>query len=433
MMDILFNADASAAEEEMLVFDRDYSQRKSFIGGTHRMRSPAETLRLYEPLMPRLGITRLANVTGLDCVGLPVYIAIRPNSRSLSVSQGKGSTADAARASALMETIELWHAERASLPLRYASYADLARDVAVVDIDKLSRRPGSQLRADTPLFWAAGYDIIQRRDTYVPFEMVNLNLVGNAYDLATFEMSSNGLASGNHLLEAILHALCEVVERDSVTLSWLGNRETLNRRKVHIDSIDDENCRGLIGLLRNAGIDVSLWDVTGDNGLPTFMAAIAEESGRPHWRTLGAFWGYGCHLSAAVAVARAVTEAAQARLTIIAGSRDDVFHGHFVRQTNLEALKSLRVGLLDTPPQRDFDGRDLSTDTFDGDLAVATGALERIGIRNVVVIDLTKPDIGVPVVKVIVPGLEAYVWDERFQPGERARSKMERGDEAVLQ
>jgi ribosomal protein S12 methylthiotransferase accessory factor len=411
----------------MFLFDTEWRRSKGFTAGTHRIRPPSETLREYVPLMKPLGITRLANVTGLDCVGLPVYVAIRPNSRSLSVSQGKGADPDAAKASALMETIELWHAERAQPPLRFASAEDLEAEDAAVELDDLPRRPGSEVRRERPMTWALGYDIIRRRPTYVPFEMVSLNLVGDSYEQAVFDMSSNGLASGNHVLEAVTHALCEVVERDSVTLAWMLDREALEKRKVVADSVEDEGCRALFRLLAVAGIEVSIWDATSDTGIPTFMAAIAEERGRVAWRTLGAFWGYGCHLAPEVALSRAVTEAAQARLTIIAGSRDDVFHAHFARQTNIEALKNLRERLLDKPGALHFASRSLATDSFDGDVDVVCQALQRVGIDSVIVVDLTRPEVGVPVVKVIVPGLEPYIWDERFRPGKRAQRRRQEG------
>ncbi len=99
----------------------DLQQRtpKRWREGTHRTRAPQQTLDAFRPLLARLGITRLANVTGLDRIGLPVCVAVRPNSRALATSQGKGETLPAAMASAMMESIETWHAERVAAPLRW--------------------------------------------------------------------------------------------------------------------------------------------------------------------------------------------------------------------------------------------------------------------------------------------------------------------------
>ena len=94
---------------------------KAYLDGTHRSIDPAETVRRIKPFMADFGITRVANVTGLDWVGIPVVTVSRPNSRSLSVSQGKGLTLDAAIASGIMEAIELHYAERLALPTQFAS------------------------------------------------------------------------------------------------------------------------------------------------------------------------------------------------------------------------------------------------------------------------------------------------------------------------
>jgi ribosomal protein S12 methylthiotransferase accessory factor len=102
----------------MRIFGREHSQPKRFMDGTHRARSPAETFADFGRHLQAMGITRLANVTGLDVIGIPVYMAVRPNSRSITVSQGKGLDREAARVSALMESAEAWHAETVNLPWR---------------------------------------------------------------------------------------------------------------------------------------------------------------------------------------------------------------------------------------------------------------------------------------------------------------------------
>ena len=102
---------------------------KAFRHGTHRTNSPDETLARYGPLARQMGITRLGNVTGLDRIGIPVAIAVRPNSRSLAVSQGKGLALSHAMASALMEAIELFHGENLTARTRVASFQELSAEV----------------------------------------------------------------------------------------------------------------------------------------------------------------------------------------------------------------------------------------------------------------------------------------------------------------
>src|SRR5262245_40073595 len=98
---------------------------KHWFAGTHRHVPPAETVQRVQRVLPVLGITRVADVTGLDTIGIPVVMVVRPNARSLSVAQGKGSTLEAARASGLMEAIETWHAEQIDLPIKMATHNEL--------------------------------------------------------------------------------------------------------------------------------------------------------------------------------------------------------------------------------------------------------------------------------------------------------------------
>ncbi len=95
--------------------------------GPHRSQTPEATLALTRPLLPRLGITRVGVLTGLDVVGIPVAAAYRPNSRSIAVHQGKGRTPAAAKVSAVMEAAECWHAETADLPLRLGGFDEIRR------------------------------------------------------------------------------------------------------------------------------------------------------------------------------------------------------------------------------------------------------------------------------------------------------------------
>lgn len=105
--------------------DIENPARKTFRKGTHRVISPEETFYSFSRFMAAMGITRIANVTGLDSIGIPVVMVCRPNSRSLSVSQGKGLDLPLAKVSGLMETVEQYHAERIHLPLKFGSYEGL--------------------------------------------------------------------------------------------------------------------------------------------------------------------------------------------------------------------------------------------------------------------------------------------------------------------
>src|SRR4051812_49128356 len=157
----------------------------------------------------------MANVTGLDSVGIPVVMVSRPNSRSVTVSQGKGIDLASARVSGLMESAELYHAETITTPLRLATYEELRYKHDVVDVNELARTVESRFHPNLRLLWCEGRDLLSEDNILVPYEMVHTNFTTPFPDgHGSFIASSNGLASGNDAMEAVSHGICEVVERD---------------------------------------------------------------------------------------------------------------------------------------------------------------------------------------------------------------------------
>ena len=175
------------------LFDRPVP--KEFRRGTHRAVPPAETLARVRPLMARMGITRLGNITGLDRIGIPVAVAVRPNSRSVSVSQGKGLDREQAMASALMEACEGFHAEQIGAT-RARAIANSPRDETVVDPAALCAADGRSIPAAT-IGWSRGWDLLRREACWVPAEIVHTDYTRDPDGF--FLAGSNGLASGNHL------------------------------------------------------------------------------------------------------------------------------------------------------------------------------------------------------------------------------------------
>src|SRR5262245_59465733 len=110
---------------------------KSFRHGTHRTVVPTETIARLRPLLGTFGITRVANLTMLDRIGIPVVMVCRPNSRSSAVFHGKGLDSVAAKASGLMEAVETWHAENIHLPLQYCSFREIPSSLQMARIREL--------------------------------------------------------------------------------------------------------------------------------------------------------------------------------------------------------------------------------------------------------------------------------------------------------
>ncbi|MCI0685909.1 MAG: YcaO-like family protein [Sporichthyaceae bacterium] len=319
---------------------------KLFWTGTHRVRHPADTLAAIRPLLADYGITRLADVTGLDDIGVPVVMAVRPLALTLSVSQGKGATLDAARVSGAMEAIEMWHGEHAvptaAIPDVPATGLDLPYPVTA-----LEQHEGSLLTGHTRLDWIPARSVIDGTATWVPRQAVRIGRdVRAQWRIYMLTASSNGLASGNTRAEALIHGLYEVVERD-VTSSLTS---TTHRDHIDPHTVDDPHCAELVDRIHAAGAWLELVHLPNRFRVPCMVAYLWRED---HGAAMVS--GSGAHSDPAVALSRAITEAVQSRLTHIAGSRDDinpvVYHdGHYTRPRTTAALvgwRQIRAGYRD--------------------------------------------------------------------------------------
>ena len=391
---------------------------KGWRRGTHRATSPEDTLTRLAPLRSVCGITRLADVTGLDRIGLPVIQSVRPNARSTAVSMGKGIDAAAARASALMEAIETWHAERIDRPLRLARWHELhAAAAPTVDVARLPRSSSVTFDPDRSMLWIEGRDLGRDCASWVPFELVHADDTLDLPGSGSFPAGTNGLAGGNHLQEARAHALCEVIERDAVALWFHSTAPMRAARLVDLATIDHPDARDVLARLVAAGLDVWVWDVTSDLGVPAFLAAIIDRRDPTGHSGLGA----GCHLSREVALLRALLEAAQVRLTYIAGARDDIPLRDYAAIAVHERTRQLRALAGDAAGGRDFATlSSLATEDLAQDVAVLLRRLAAADLTQVVEVELTRAELGIPVVRILVPGLEGPHDHPDYLPGARA-------------
>lgn len=386
---------------------------KAYRDGTDRAVSPADTLDRVSPAMAAAGITRVANVTGMDRIGIPVWCAVRPASRNLAVSQGKGVTGDAAKVSAIMESLELWHAETHHLPLRYATYRALAAGgEPVLDPLTLVRCPCSEYAPDRPMRWVRGWDLIGREPVWVPYEAVHCDWrVPIAPGDHAVQNGSNGLASGNSLPEAAVHALCELIERDAVVAAQDAGDLFAAGRMIRPESIADPFCLALLDRFRRAGIDVLTWDLTSAFGVPAFNC-LAVETDTPWYHPLPQTQGSGCHPRRAIALSRALTEAAQARATVIVGSRDDIGRDRQSWYFDPEQRRAVGDAVGGRPERAYGEVPDIDHPTVNEDLEWLVARLVAAGIGRAALVDLTVEGLGVPVVKAVVPGLRWRPWEE---------------------
>ncbi|HXU31232.1 MAG TPA: YcaO-like family protein [Thermoanaerobaculia bacterium] len=396
---------------------------KAFRRGTHRTLDPQATVERIQGLAPIFGITRVANVTGLDVIGLPVVMVCRPNSRSLAVSQGKGLDLAAARASGLMEAIELWHAERIDRPLRLATHNQLRFSHRIANLAGLPRCSAGRFHDELKTLWIEGVALATGDPVLLPYELVHMDTTRPMPPgSGCFAFSSNGLASGNHPLEAIGHGLCEVIERDANTLFELRGETAEAAARVNLDTIDDPLCREVLDLYARAGVAVAVWDITSDLGVPAFRALVLDAEADP-FQVRGAGGGMGCHPSRGVALLRALTEAAQSRLTTIAGARDDMPLRKYETWRDADALERLRQSVVSATPSRDYRAApDFAAETFEEDLSALLSRLAAAGFPEVIAVDLTYQGIDLPVVRIVVPGLETSRDIPGWVPGARARA-----------
>ncbi len=399
---------------------------KRYRAGTHRAVSPAETLKWAGRFFDAAGITRVADITGLDVIGIPVVTVCRPNSRSVVVSLGKGLDAAAAKASGVMESIEAFMAERIDQPLLLGSFNDLRSGHSLVDVDRLPRTTESLYHPDLPILWIEGRELFTGMRTWVPYEMVH-----TAYTLPVpsgtgcFVATSNGLASGNHLLEAISHAICETVERDAATLHEVRAPQERAGRRVDPRTVDDPGCGEALERLDRAGMSVGIWEITTDIGIPVFRSLIAEGHRGPALM-MGSAEGMGCHPDKGVALLRALTEAAQDRLAVISGARDEPGARDYYSPEREPDPREGQAADLAGGPARDFTAAPtFGSDSSDADVEWELGRLRSAGVSEVVAVDLTRAEFAIPVVRVIVPGLEGPVMTVRScRLGQRAMDLM---------
>ena len=205
---------------------------------------------------------------------------------------------------------------------------------------------------------------------------MNMNWSRSHPDDGLLFVTSSGLASGNHPSEALCHAMFEVIERDC---EWRWERmspSAQRSRELDPDTVDSPVLRGLLDQFAGAEVSVRMWDMTSEVGIPAFGCSI-DEAG-PLGRT-GPYDGFGCHLSAEIALSRAMTEAAQSRLTFIAGSRDDLYPSCYESITTSDASPRRA-----RPPTRRFQERQSPPlgATFEDDLQTTLRLLAAAGFER---------------------------------------------------
>ncbi|PDT02048.1 hypothetical protein CO666_22195 [Rhizobium chutanense] len=392
--------------------------------------SPGETLSRVEPFLARFGITRVARHTGLDDIGIPVWCAYAPNSRSIVIAQGKGLTDLDAKISTVMEALERAVAGEPSVKRVHDSSSGLQTMGYAVDrLSCLTAVHKLDLGPDEETEWVAGVNILSGDEIHIPFEAVLLDRTRDA----RYWMSSDGLASGNSVEEAIFHGVLERIERDAHVLWQVGRQADLYTGCVDPRGFEDSALTGLIDKIERSGLALRLFDITSDIGIPCFTAMLGpgeavpsarELHGEKDIRLVEVTGGSGAHPVPVRAAIRAVTEAVQSRLTYISGARDDISPATFLR--SLPPLMRRAFDAVAAPPAADL-CRGGAAAYRHQDLAQllqhVLDALRDKGIASVIAVRLSEDTLPFSVVKVIIPELENPEGERARRFGARALAK----------
>jgi ribosomal protein S12 methylthiotransferase accessory factor YcaO len=438
-----------------------------------KVKSIEDTLDIIDPICRRIGVTRVCDITDLDRLRIPNYSAVLPGTEdTIWVYGGKGPTKTHAIVSALMESIERYcslsetsfkSSIRGTHSQLSKSYSKVLHPDEVVEPVEISYNDKKSI-----IDYIPGFDLINNEDVLVPARLVFSRFFAKPPSVNAFPYShTNGLASGNVIEEAICQALCEVIERDAVSIADLcassipysilqrliGSLSKIESDKfqktetseifvddssifcdVNISEIAEDfvPIKFLTERFIRAGIPLLIKNITQrDIGIPTFVASSVE------WVTsdYGYFAiGYGTHLDAKTALIRAITELSQTRAVNIQGARDDLNRIQYKENDKIYKRKwqFMNSGLSysNKGNKKTIMFSEIKSYIFNDileDIKFILNRLKRAGLRRAIIVNLTQPNVGVPVVRAIVPGLETFevarlFTNDQLCIGNRART-----------
>jgi ribosomal protein S12 methylthiotransferase accessory factor len=414
------------------------SRKKWTVNGTSRIRPAQETLKKVIPLSKKIGVTRLADITDMDVLKIPNYSAVLPGTEDyIWVYSGKGPTKEHAMASALMESIERYSSLPSGGPRNFvrASFAELAKTRQVLHPDSIVEPTRFDYRDDMLMDFLPGFDLFSRQEIMVPASIALFRYSPPPPSVNPFAYShTNGLASGNVLEEAICHALCEIIERDAMSMAELRASAIpfhILRSVVHslnssgiavrpipaavfsddpavfpdvdISDVDFEPVKNLVAKFARAGIPLIVKDITSDIGIPTFNASSIEWISHDYGYLAE---GHGTHPDARIALLRAITEVAQTRAANIQGARDDLRKIRY-GENNTDDKRAWQF-MQSTRKIRFSDVKTYFYEDILDDINFILSRLKNVGLTQAIIVNLTNPDLAIPVVRAIVPGLETF-------------------------
>jgi YcaO-like protein with predicted kinase domain len=408
-----------------------------FFAGTKRMVSssarsmrsvaPETTLLYAKQLAATAGISEVRDITDLDILGVPVYASVRPQARGEAFTFGKGLRRVDAEVGAYMEALEFFFAEPGigRVSTRWGSARDVAgqerADDAILDFVPLVQR---EVDLDGSLLLASAQDMESGDGCALPAELIYYPAPDVGQSL--FGSSTNGLASGNSLLEASIQALLELIERDIWSFEFVRCASKL----VEAASLPDD-VREIVERAERNGLHLKVRTIPNDYGMP-FFAAFVFDLNNPSRKTFNGGWA--CDLDRDRALLRAVTEAAQSRVAFIHGGRKvptlptsrAADFASDAQQREAQLVRQHMLGVSD-PRQQTLltDIPDLAVaGTLQQKLDAVIERLRRVLQEPIYRVVFTPPESPLQVVRVVVPLLE-NLKETRVRVGRRLKATID--------
>jgi len=380
--------------------------------------APETTLLYARQLAATAGISEVTDITDFDVLGVPVFISVRPQARGEAFTFGKGLRPIDAEVGAYMEAIEFYFAEPGvgGISTRWGTAREVAGhergDEAILDFVPLAQ---CEVDLDDPLLLASVRNLESDDECVVPAELIYYPAPDVGQSL--FGSSTNGLASGNTLVEATIQALLELIERDIWSFEFLRRSSKLVEPKSLPDGV-----REIVERAERNGLQLKVRTISNDYRMP-FFAAFLFDLNNPSRKSFNGGWA--CDLDRDRAVVRAVSEAAQSRAAFIHGGRkvrtasDD--HEHEV-----ELVRQHMRGVSDSRNQMQFtDIPDLgAAGTQEQKLDAVIERLRLVLQEPIYRVAFTPPESPLQVVRVVVPLLE-NLKETRVRVGRRLKATID--------
>ena len=421
------------------------------MNGTSRVNPVEKTLEDISEISKKIGLTRIADITYMDKLYIPNYSCVLPGTEDyIWVYSGKGPTKKHAKVSAIMESIERY----SSLPTNYygkfisGTFNKLKQSYNILHPEEVVEPLTFDFHNNMVMDYVKGYDIICRENILVPAALALFRYTPNSPSLNPFAFHhTNGLASGNVFEEAVCHALCEVIERDAISLAQLRasaipfhilnniyhnfQRHGYNINPISKEQFIDDNSifadvkisqedfhqvTKLINTFKKFNIRLIIKDITTDIKIPTFNVACVEWISHDYGYLAE---GHGTHPDKRIALLRAITEVSQTRAANIQGARDDLRKIHY-NDNNTDDKNAWQF----MASEKTINFSDIITylneDILD-DINLIIKFFKIVGLKKAIIVNLTNPKIKIPVVRAIVPSLETFKISKSVM-GLRARS-----------